>query len=40
MQSSNVLSDFDFDSFLQDGDDQPFDFNEFFNMDGGNIGAD
>lgn len=42
MQSSDVLNDFDFDSFLHDGngDDQPFDFNNTFTMDGGEIGAD
>lgn len=43
LQSGDVLNDFDFDSFLHDGDgnDQPFDFNNTFaSMDGGEIGAD
>lgn len=36
MQSENVLTDFDFDSFLQDGtgaEDGGFDFNEGFSME-------
>ena len=43
LQSGDVLNDFDFDSFLHDGDgdNQPFDFNNTFaSMDGGEIGAD
>lgn len=40
LQTGDVLNDFDFDSFLHDGegDNQPFDFNgAFTNMDGGEI---
>ncbi|CAM1501154.1 Fc.00g103160.m01.CDS01 [Cosmosporella sp. VM-42] len=43
LQTGDVLNDFDFDSFLHDGDgdNQPFDFNNTFpSMDGGEIGAD
>lgn len=42
LQSGDVLNDFDFDSFLHDGDaeNQPFDFNGTFSaMEGGEIGA-
>lgn len=41
--SGDVLNDFDFDSFLHDndGDNQPFDFNQAFTgMEGNEIGAD
>ncbi|KAI5458878.1 hypothetical protein BGZ63DRAFT_267394 [Mariannaea sp. PMI_226] len=43
MQTGDVLNDFDFDSFLHDGDaeNQPFDFNGTFSaMEGNEIGAD
>lgn len=43
LQSGDVLNDFDFDSFLHDGDgtNEPFDFNgTFAGMEGGGIGAD
>jgi len=42
LQTGDVLNDFDFDSFLHDGegDNQPFDFNgAFTNMEGNEIGA-
>lgn len=42
MNTADVLNDFDFDSFLHDGDgdNQPFDFNGTFSgMEGGEIGA-
>lgn len=42
LQSGDVLNDFDFDSFLHDGDGsaEPFDFNGTFpGMEGGEIGA-
>ncbi len=43
LTSSDVLNDFDFDSFLHDGagaDDGSFDFaNSAFGMEGGEIGA-
>ena len=40
--SNDVLNDFDFDSFLHDGDaaTESFDFNTFGGMEGGEIGAD
>ncbi|KAG5999324.1 hypothetical protein E4U43_002134 [Claviceps pusilla] len=43
LHSGDVLNDFDFDSFLHDGDgtNEPFDFNNTFpGMEGGEIGAD
>lgn len=43
LQSGDVLNDFDFDSFLHDGDgsNEPFNFNDTFaGMEGGEIGAD
>ena len=43
LHSGDVLNDFDFDSFLHDGDgtNEPFDFNGAFpGMEGGEIGAD
>ena len=42
LDTGNVLNDFDFDSFLHDGDgsNEPFDFNTTFSgMEGGEIGA-
>ena len=42
LPTGDVLNDFDFDSFLHDGDgdNQPFDFNgAFANMEGNEIGA-
>lgn len=41
LQSGDVLNDFDFDSFLHDGEGnaEPFDFNGFTGMDSGEIGA-
>ncbi|CEJ90235.1 Putative Protein F37C4.5 [[Torrubiella] hemipterigena] len=42
LQSGDVLNDFDFDSFLHDGNDGNdggFDFNAFGNMDGGELAA-
>lgn len=42
MNSDNVLNDFDFDSFLNDGDgnNEPFDFNGSYpGMEGGEISA-
>lgn len=41
LQTTDVLNDFDFDSFLHDndGDNQPFDFNNAFSMEGNEIGA-
>lgn len=41
MQTGDVLNDFDFDSFLHDGEENPpFDFNGTFStMEGGEIGA-
>jgi hypothetical protein len=40
--TGDVLSEFDFDSFLHDGDGaaEPFDFNGFSSLEGGEIGAD
>lgn len=43
ISTGDVLSEFDFDSFLHDGDGntEPFDFNGPFSvMEGGEIGAD
>lgn len=42
LQSSDVLNDFDFDSFLHDGDNntEQFDFNAFTGIENGEIGAD
>lgn len=42
LHSDNVLNDFDFDSFLNDGDanNEPFDFNGGYpGLEGGEIGA-
>lgn len=42
LHSADVLNDFDFDSFLHDGDgpNEPFNFNETFpGMENGEIGA-
>lgn len=40
-QTGDVLNDFDFDSFLHDGDadNPPFDFNGAFSIEGNEIGA-
>ncbi|KAH0596583.1 hypothetical protein MHUMG1_05701 [Metarhizium humberi] len=41
LQSGDVLNDFDFDSFLHEDNTEPFDFNGFSSMEGGDpIGAD
>ncbi|TWU71948.1 hypothetical protein ED733_000448 [Metarhizium rileyi] len=41
LQSGDVLNDFDFDSFLHEDNSEPFDFNGFSSMEGGDpIGAD
>ncbi|ODA83015.1 hypothetical protein RJ55_01524 [Drechmeria coniospora] len=39
LQSGDVLNDFDFDSFLHEDNNEPFDFNGFSTMEGGEIGA-
>lgn len=40
LQSGDVLNDFDFDSFLHEDNNEPFDFNGAFpGMEGGEIGA-
>lgn len=40
LQSGDVLNDFDFDSFLHEDNNEPFDFNVAFpGMEGGEIGA-
>lgn len=40
LQSGDVLNDFDFDSFLHEDNNEPFDFNgAFTGMEGGEIGA-
>lgn len=40
LQSGDVLNDFDFDSFLHEDNNEPFDFNgAFAGMEGNEIGA-